>query len=1365
MKKLTWLLVVPIAAIVWSAWMVYEERESQSAFGLLESAREILENEPENSALAHRMLDRALALHPKPALTEALLTERAELRTNTGALTLALADWNALLLLHPDDEQLKIRIAGLESRAGRKDRALATYLAVLEEKPNNGWVRALAAKERADLVEEQKNELLQSLEGIVSRADIQWIEPRFDRIVRLPMDDPAREGAFAELSATLPEAALERLRPALVTIGSVLTEVRGDQATSLRGSVNRNNLFGLIDALYRAGRLESTVDFGLAALPFEASLEHPGTIQSLAQALRELDRPRAGNAVVNAAVAKRPAWHTNFLPGWCAILFEAENWPQLENAAIQLMRRSGSSAAGRNDRANAAFYSGMAAFHQGRNSAAVGALKQFIASRTQGPVDHAVAKAWLTIAEAHQALGDGPAVYNAYRSAASADPGYSAKAWLFLADAAAKDTRSASSSAAESAHLAQAIAADPARAAEWLPRFREVGAQGLKEQDTEIPILAKQLRAAGRWYPAGRPQPYVLYALADHFLASNQAAGAAIVLERLLRDLPGFVPAYDLLAVSQLVLRRPLLQAETLMTRLELSGPNPSSLESLKGLSAKLEGQVLPAPLLRRWMQLDPEFIGAIELARALQEEDRAGEAFNTLMAVSRDQLSDRDVLLFADILDGLDQHAAVLTATADVDPEGPFAAHATLLRIHAAARLRNFPVLATAIETIEAASPTIEPGSREAELVEANFQTLLQRQLGPALLRFTRHFATSPETHDGRRMNQAALAEALFGDPQQAQLWVDSADALSLDGSALVGQLILAEARQDVARETVVVRDLRAEAPSWLDELDLALIAALEGRTGEARAKLAARLSLTPADSRLWLASAALDAIAPEGTAPTVGIGAADVTPILGAAAREPLERIAGLNAAAGQRLLTILLALDAPVWNEWALARLREPLQVALLGPFGVELSARAAMAANDIESARTQLTEGSSRWKAFLAFWDLNEDLALARLGRPDHPVVVGLRRLRRQVNAPPRGGLTPSPAELALDASFEAASKGDAVEALRLAKQAKDAAPAAAAPRLNLARVARELAPKLSKEAYLDYLLPLDWNLEPAELHALLSELFELPVPVPREELEALAVRYPHAPEPVLRLAQLDQESFGIEAALDRLDAFRTSHAALESLAPGSSRAWFDFIKHFSPTRALAFTDQQLDLDPRRLEPWLERAEALEAVGELEAALELWRTLARMSPDSRVARGRAALVAELGSSHDEVTAALNVARRGADAAEFSALVEFITARSLANIGAKFLDQSIEILDKLLGMDRTPGIERIEIQRRLGTTLLHRARPGDGKRARPHLTAALAGAKDALDRDLLTGLVNLTYHLDKELGESSEEDVASE
>jgi hypothetical protein len=176
--------------------------------------------------------------------------------------------------------------------------------------------------------------------------------------------------------------------------------------------------------------------------------------------------------------------------------------------------------------------------------------------------------------------------------------------------------------------------------------------------------------------------------------------------------------------------------------------------------------------------------------------------------------------------------------------------------------------------------------------------------------------------------------------------------------------------------------------------------------------------------------------------------------------------------------------------------------------------------------------------------------------------------------------------------------------------------------------------------------------------------------------------------------------------------------------------------------------------QLDKNPRHIDPWVQRATGIDLLGDRQAALDLLRLTARMSPAPQVSIALAALLADLGGLHEEVAAALNTVRRSPDADQLVDRLEFIATASLANIGADYANQAIKRMEALLNKPELLGIEAPEIRRRLGITLLHRAKPGDGARALEHLLGAESTGKDALDRDLLHALTHLSRKLDAEI-----------
>ncbi len=1353
MKKPPLLPLFLLVLVGFAAWLAYDARttnQGERPFALLEQARE--QRAAGNLPLAHAMLNRALEQAPGEALALEILHERADLCEASGAFQLAMNDYQRIAAAQPDDLVLQQKIAGLYRSMGAIDSANQVWLDLLERQPGNGWFRSQAAligqvewDAEFDAFEEQ---LLVHL----SKSHLQTLRPQLRRLIHLPGTDPATRGGLAALKAELPPPAFEIVQLQVPRLRLLNQELRTEFVVSLKSTPNRNNLFAVIDSLYQAGRLTGVVDFGLAAAGFDAFDTHPGIVQDLALARNRLERSRAATLAVNSVQGKDVAWYANFLDGWCEILFDAQNWSQLFNAGDLLGRQALQTPDNKARLGNAYFYKGIAAFELGQDSDAVLSLRQFINTRTPGPRADSLGRALDSLVTSLERLDRATEAGNMLVTFSEIEPNYSARPWLYRADRAADNK---ASKLEEANAIARAMNADPSQTEALLERFETAGLAGLNENAISIANLALQSRNNGRWYPTGESKPYVLFALAEHLMRQGEPAGADIVLQRLLKDLPHFLPALDQRAVAQLVMGNDLGFADALLTRLEISGPDPETQAALRDLSGKLDEDRLPGPLLMRWMRMDPEFTGAIEVTRQLVLDGQDVEAYFTMSNVDRARFTDRDRLMYSDVLVALERFDTILTATAPISSKGESFVEANVLRVLAAAKPGNQQALEAALVALEGQTLAWQPGSDVDRHATLAFDALLQNPKSEALKRFAELLANAPGVRNAERMNQAALVEVLSGTPQAAQLWLTRADGLSQDGAPLAGRLLLAVMADQSADIARAVRDLRREDPEWLSELAPVYLAALENRFGEARALIEAGLNANATEARLWLASAALDAIggvsASSSNANFTTIEGKHPLLWLGADGTKQLPAIASAPAAAGRRILAILLASEAPVWKSWSAVSLTDKNLAELLGPFGTEIQLDLALEAGQLDMA--DLARARVRYAGHVPFWDLFEDLTLQAVGRNNHPDMLQVRRERRAAGVPPRWGKPASAVELALDASWIAALQGKSEVALEKAQEAAQLDPMAPAVQLNLARAAAPLKPAIAQTAYLAYLL--GTPLQGPELTQLFGELTALGLPLSKAQLDELKAKYPDAPEPVLARVALNMgQPAEINASLNTLEAFAKSHPALDDLSLGASQAWFDFIVRFSPERALEMAELQLDKNPRHIDPWVQRATGIDLLGDRQAALDLLRLTARMSPAPQVSIALAALLADLGGLHEEVAAALNTVRRSPDADQLVDRLEFIATASLANIGADYANQAIKRMEALLNKPELLGIEAPEIRRRLGITLLHRAKPGDGARALEHLLGAESTGKDALDRDLLHALTHLSRKLDAEI-----------
>ena len=214
-------------------------------------------------------------------------------------------------------------------------------------------------------------------------------------------------------------------------------------------------------------------------------------------------------------------------------------------------------------------------------------------------------------------------------------------------------------------------------------------------------------------------------------------------------------------------------------------------------------------------------------------------------------------------------------------------------------------------------------------------------------------------------------MVEVLAGNPTEAEAWLVRADGLSTTGAPLAGRLILAVLADDEARIARAVRDLRRETPPWTSSATPVYLAGLEQRYGEARALVEAGLQNDPTASRLWLASAALDALAGVSASSTnanvTTIPGLDPAAWLGPEAAQRLPRIAGASEPFARRVLALLLATDAPVWHAGSANRAADRTFTEQLGPFAAELQL----------DQRLTFTDQKLEWRLGKSNWFLGGD----------------------------------------------------------------------------------------------------------------------------------------------------------------------------------------------------------------------------------------------------------------------------------------------------------------------------------------------------------------------------------------------------
>ena len=1360
------LVATAAAATTFTAWDGHALRDPQV---LLEEAQTLADSDPPLMGLALRKIDRALSLEPSASLRADLIRERAELRGRSRTYELALSDWLLLLKDAPGDEEILNKLASLAINMRDSDRAIEIFELLLKDAPNNSWVRAkLGVQEtlRADgEVQTTYDRLFELLPTTV--IDEAW--PLILQIAHLPISDPVREGIIARLDKYLaPRShdAMAIVRGALPQLAEAFAIPRETYVQSIELGINEFNSYGLIEQFKASGRVRDTADFGMAAAGFSVAFKNPDAMQLVALALEELGKPLSAAVVVELAMKDAAKWHDDYLPAWCDILYRAEKWPQLKSVSARLANHRGATDESRSTRALGALYLGLASFHLDGFSDARNRLNVFFSASIPEPFPNANAIALVAIADSYKALGEGGEEKKALERCMDLAPDYSAAVYQRSAEMIInyKD-----SGLLEANYLAHAIRLDSRLAADLLPKFEAAGKRGVLSSRINLDGLIRDLSLEGWWYPETEQSAYILWELAARYTNSGQSMGALLTLRKLRRTFPGFAPAYDKESELLLADSRHAERLDCLLERMTWSGPEPGLLLDMKDAMAHLEGAELDSTQLLEWMLLDPTFTGSLEIARGFQSEGKSAQAYTALMGTTRTLYTDSDRLLFGEVLSDLGQYEGVLDATAQVGAGSPSIGNSSLIRARAALFLGRPAVLKECLDTIDELDPELDEA-----LARDVLSLMISGGLNESALQLATHLATSTTTVSGRNLSLAAVASAIMGEREVALEWIELAHAFVDDFSPTLGLLLLHLQGDELEAIPPLARELRDAAPDWSRPTHLALLAALEGRLGEARALTLKGLEAEPHQTTWHLLGAALNALGATPIEDVLGAG-------LGKDAKAPLQTIRELPASAGRELIAMLLAMDAPEWSAWADARLGKPVYRTLLGPYGFELTVRSAMSRGELELAKTLANQAIRRWPLFAPFWDQLEELALAEYGLKSAPEVAAVRRRRRLGGVPPHNGVPPTEVELLLDSATETAGRGDAAEALKIARSAQVAEPLSLDARLAVARLARDVEPLAAINGYVGYLAAneLQPHFESERATEELISFLRLrgtaqpsanEYEARRNLLELLISSSPEDPLPVIELSRLDTlgagilklgadaQLIGVGIALDRMAKFQyvNRQRVFNDLRPGSAESWFEFLVTYDPEAAFAFANLQLQLAPRRLKSWALQAQGLEAVGRIDEAMVAWKRIVRMTADPEVALQTARLLGEVGGAHSEVAALLQIAERSPNRELFARRLEFYRARSLVTLAPDQVSQGVALLEKLAAdKDKsTNDVSSEEINYTLGLSLLRRAQKGDGPRARKLFLALAEVETDPLRVQLLRSLGGLGFGLDREV-----------
>lgn len=1235
-------------------------------------------------------LDRARSADD-PALVSAVLLARGKLLTRIGSWDRARADLEAVYEERGGPRDIDLLLADLEARSGDVRKALTRVEGQLARNPSDaaGWAQAGKLHEQA--AQKALERALASVAHELVPDDAERGREIATRLASLDPADAARYALAHRLRELYSPARGEETELLLRTCDESARDAqaaRESYTRALQLSVEPDTVRGLMQLLDQAGRPEEAATLLTAAWRVPEMRADLGVASQGLHTLDALGRRRFGSDITMQWINRQLPAPPSFYLDACRMLYAAAQadpknprlWLSLNTAAVNLLQVDSA------ESATVFFFRGIAtmrhpnAVQESYESASLELRAKFLNANAPDPIPGARAIAYRELAHAARQLGQAQMEREQLTGALALEPDFDGALWLRLAE-----LQVASPNASyrdPETRWAKGMRLLPARTAELMPRWKELGELELRAAGVDPETLRTEDQQRRIWTPPGDASPYELYRLAQVHLEHGDAPRARVYAKKLLADLPGFLPALD---VAIEVARREKTTRELVelcVQRLAVQRADENLIELLQGLP---NDAIEPAQRVEL-MRGDPERFGRVTVARAFAERGETARARKLLDDAGLEFLS-RSARVFAAQLaydlEDPERTLDVLDGLGAGDAAGPRRPDEIELYVRAGVRAADSGRLVAGLERLTAQAPAdARPWFALADqLLLANMpsvaRTLLERLDLEEKLR-------GPEVV--RRLQLCAVAQH---DADGANLYGARAQAFETNGGYEFGRLlgaIDAERWDDVAADASALAESRWRA----SPLQRAFLALLADHPAEAAdAVTVAGENAPPAWALVDAACAALAGRTWQAPAPLGPTCAAETELFLHGADKD----------ADARQALAIALASTTPLGQGWARARLEElprKTRGALWRNWFLSVLAREQ---RDTRAERELLHALVGRHPGFVPAWDAYERL----LDGPntDPALAAALRERRAQALGSTRAG----PAELALAEAQSFAARGDLPAALAAARRAVEF------PQRQ-GRARREYALRLEdsgdrRAAIVEGKKALDVLLARADSEFLGRHLALLdhnddsqpPALAPaelREHLATLKARFPHDPRVLLALARQDlaseprNPSIGVARALARLDAFRTRHAAksLEQLARGSLARWLEFYLEIDPEHARELATSERLLDPGDVQAWIWCARARAALGDRDGALADLRIVDRLVPNAGVAREILRVSVRRELTTETLAELLTAVRTSEHLAENDAELKLLRAEALWCNGPRSAANVIEILAPLDG-----------------------------------------------------------------------------
>jgi len=1223
---------------------------------------------------------------------------------------------------HRDLELLRIE---LERRAGDAAAGLELAHAWLETHPDDARALELAGRLQRMQAEAQRDEALQMCEKELASADARRAQSCVRELALRHPADLRRVALARDLRAvfgTLLEPTAERVLVLCDSAAGKAAAAREALGRSLELGFDVEALTQLAEMLEQSGQAEEALDLFTAASKLPAMLDNEHATTFLMHALVERRRWRHATLVATAWLDKHKG-SPEFLLDACRACYEAID---SKEATGRLYGLSGllwqvvTAEMG----VTPSFYMGEA-FYVLKNRAmfeqAYLHLSTFALNPGPEPVPGARAIAFRHLAECCRALGRVDEERQMLESAVELDA-RNGEAWLRLAELQLAAPRGGFRE--PDLRWARGMALLPARQAELLPRWLEIGAGELRALGLEPQILEKNIQSGLAVRPSNGAAPFELYTLAAAYSRAGRSYDAQALLQDLDKMVPDFLPAIDLRIDMARAHNRPRELVEAFLARLEVAGYD----ERTRELRAALpEGALSPVDL-RRIVRADPGTSGRLALARSLAARGDPRSALGFLLEIPAERLRPAE---------------QALTARMELESGRPDAAFE-----RAGALGEDLGRTPGALET------WVEAGLRAGQ-VEKLREELPQR-IAPLELDATRFLALSDRL---LASGEARLARAILVQLDKAPKRPRGGDVLwRLSACALA---LASESGADFERGIE-----RASAFDTRGEVELLTLLALPPAAGPDRLQAAVQALRKAGWNPSPLGAAALALLAGDTAGLRAALDAAreqdahDPLPALleqaaGAPAKDSAE--ARWLAAAGTRgLAELVLELERPALGACAHLRLAA-IDAAASPSWTAWFRARLHRNAGERESEERVLRALLEQDPHFAAAWDRLIELHTSATDEGDLDLHVA--------RAAALGDSFVSPAERDWNRSRQLEREGALAAALDAARAAASLAVQDGPIQLHLGRLALRTGDLPLALSAFRRALPLLPAASAARARAdyveLLARAREAEPPLldaeaQRADLEQLAVQAPDDPLVLLAQARNDLETsatdpaFGAQRAYERLDHFREQHAkrSFEELAAGSTESWTRFLLELDPARARAFLDAELDRDPGLLQAWALLPRCSAAMGRDAQAVTELTFVEQLAPRADVLSEYMRVRARSDWTPEGVAQISERLRSIAPAAGSAPAELALELRAYLSLGPRGVPMLLELGAQLTPerLEPQPSALRAEVYWMQSIALLARDQGDDRAQARMRAAALDTLVRDPARRPLVAALRGL-------------------